>query len=571
MRPIMARWVLLQALLFAAGVNAQSGLAGHWTFDNAANHLAATVGNDLRLVGTDSLVRATGDNNSAVSIGPGSYYVCKHGIAPSSGSRVNEYTLVMDVRIPASGAMHALFQTNPANSDDADCFITNYNAIGVGSTGYSVIGGYPFIFTGLWYRVTEVVVGGSRADYYVNGVVARRGTAVAANGRLSLDTTVLFFADNNGEDNTIEVADIKLFSRALSDGEVATMGKAAPYCRYKPFKAMAHRTSNTCGAPGNSLAGIRCALETDSTDYLECDLNLTKDSVAVLIHNATIDGLTNGTGTVANMTLAEIQQYYLSGSTAFPNEKIPTLAQALTAIKTYGNGRGRMELDIKVDSDAMARAILRAMNEAGASADLFWPWANGTPWVRYGIIPGAHYLLPGMPSSWNDSYFANLKAHNVDAFDVYADTAGVTSQFIQDAQRNGMMVSVYTVSDEAGIRRWIQAGLDFMETDRARMLRSIDQDGPLDSAHCWQGLVTAIADSRASGQQPRIGPDHHARMADASANGSAIVAVYDLRGRVVAKSRPAGAGIAQGVSRTGMAIVAMKNGGQTAVRRAVGF
>ena len=90
--------------------------------------------------------------DGAVTIGVGSYYRCTHDIPPNGGGApewVNRFSLVMDVRIPQLGDWYALYQTNYANSNDADWFIHPNGRIGVGATGYSTYAMVP----GEWYRL----------------------------------------------------------------------------------------------------------------------------------------------------------------------------------------------------------------------------------------------------------------------------------------------------------------------------------------------------------------------------------------------------------------------------------
>ncbi|EEI21928.1 glycerophosphodiester phosphodiesterase, partial [Limosilactobacillus fermentum] len=80
--------------------------------------------------------------------------------------------------------------------------------------------------------------------------------------------------------------------------------------------------------PENSPAGFRYAL-THGAEGIETDLHLTKDGVPVIIHDETLHRTTNGTGQVADYTLAELRQFRL------PNgECIPTLADFLQLVGT---------------------------------------------------------------------------------------------------------------------------------------------------------------------------------------------------------------------------------------------
>jgi glycerophosphoryl diester phosphodiesterase len=95
--------------------------------------------------------------------------------------------------------------------------------------------------------------------------------------------------------------------------------------RPKPY-VMAHR-GNRVLCPENTLVAFVQALD-DGADILETDLHLSADGVFMCIHDATVDRTTDGTGRVAEMTLAELKRLSAaSGRPEFEAERIPTLAE----------------------------------------------------------------------------------------------------------------------------------------------------------------------------------------------------------------------------------------------------
>ena len=188
-----------------------SDLVGHWTFNNPSKLTEAIVGNALVLNGSHVAVDGPSDTSGAVRIGVGSFYHTPHGIAPNGGgSMVNSYTIVMDVKIPALGQWYTFYQTEPANTQDGDWFLNPSGNIGVGATDYTS----STLKSGDWYRIAISVYNGIRHDYYIDGKKTLNGIPGDVDGRFSLDTQVLLFADENGEDNTLDVADIKIYARA---------------------------------------------------------------------------------------------------------------------------------------------------------------------------------------------------------------------------------------------------------------------------------------------------------------------------------------------------------------------
>jgi len=195
--------------------------AGRWTFDNPSDLLHATVGTDLVLTGTQSAVTGSASGDGAVAIDVGSYYTCSHGIpANGGGSYVNEYSLLFDIMIDNPKEFHCLYQTNQSNSNDGEVFINPNSQLGISATGYTGFSLKAFN----WYRIVITVDLGSSLRYYIDGKLVLEGVSQSLNGNFSLDPNVLFFADENGEDNMIYVSQVAIFSAPLTASEVYGLG-----------------------------------------------------------------------------------------------------------------------------------------------------------------------------------------------------------------------------------------------------------------------------------------------------------------------------------------------------------
>ncbi len=216
--------LLVLFALVISNVNAQTwpaSLVGRWTFDNSSNLLQATVGSPLVLTGTHAAVSGSQAGDGAVAVDVGSYYTCTHGIADNGGSTgVNEYSLLFDIMISNPTQYHSLFQTNMANSNDGDCFINTNSQIGITATGYS---GFSLKARN-WYRIVICVDNASSYRIYVDGHQVLEGIAQPLAGTYALDPSVLFFADENSEDNLIYASQIAIFNNCLTAAEVAGLG-----------------------------------------------------------------------------------------------------------------------------------------------------------------------------------------------------------------------------------------------------------------------------------------------------------------------------------------------------------
>ncbi|MEI6853481.1 MAG: fibronectin type III domain-containing protein [Bacteroidota bacterium] len=217
-------YALVVILFFLSSAKAQiwpASLADRWTFDNPADLLHATVGNDLTLTGVHSAATGAFPGDGAALIGIGSYYTCLHGMAANGGgTQVNEYSMLFDVMIDNPKQWYCLFQTNIQNSNDGDGFISPNSQIGISTTGYS---GFA-CKAKRWYRILLTVDNGTSFRYYVDGHKVLEGTSQPVDGTYGLNSSFLFFADDNGEDNPIYVSQLAVFNTCLTAAQVHDLG-----------------------------------------------------------------------------------------------------------------------------------------------------------------------------------------------------------------------------------------------------------------------------------------------------------------------------------------------------------
>jgi glycerophosphoryl diester phosphodiesterase len=111
--------------------------------------------------------------------------------------------------------------------------------------------------------------------------------------------------------------------QATSIGALAANGNHSNSSIYeKEIVNIAHRGASGY-APEHTIPAYQMG-EQMKGDYIEIDLQMTKDGRLVAMHDEKVDRTTNGTGLVKDLTLAEIKK--LDAGTWF-NEKYPQLAK----------------------------------------------------------------------------------------------------------------------------------------------------------------------------------------------------------------------------------------------------
>ena len=128
------------------------------------------------------------------------------------------------------------------------------------------------------------------------------------------------------------------------------------YSPTRPIVISGHRGGMISGYPENCIESFEKTLSM-MPSFFEIDPRLTRDSVIVLMHDATIDRTTNGTGRVADYTWAELQQFRLKDRDGKVTDfRIPSLEEVIR----WSQGKTILNLDIKdVPLEFMSQFINR--------------------------------------------------------------------------------------------------------------------------------------------------------------------------------------------------------------------
>lgn len=164
------------------------------------------------------------NNNKAIRVAQWYFFGATHNLAPNGGgTKVNEYTVLFDFRIPETG-WHCFLQTAPDNDNDGDLFTNGSGHVGVGATGYSA----NAVPAGEWHRLVASVKSGEFINFYLDGNLIHSldagGKSLAdfpVDGhRFVLEDKIVFLGDEDGEDADIDVSEIALWDQALSADQV---------------------------------------------------------------------------------------------------------------------------------------------------------------------------------------------------------------------------------------------------------------------------------------------------------------------------------------------------------------
>jgi glycerophosphoryl diester phosphodiesterase len=238
----------------------------------------------------------------------------------------------------------------------------------------------------------------------------------------------------------------------------------------KKIVVIAHRGAHR-EAPENTLASLEKAIEI-GCDYVELDVRRTKDGALVIMHDASVNRMTNGKGKIEDLTLAEIRKLEIKSRRGkqWAGLKLPTFDEMLE----HAKGRMKIYVDHK---KAPPAEVLAAINKHGMLHDVVVYGSAGTLREYKRLAPDV-WIMPGHPDSIEgiESLCRELKPETLDG-----NIVEWTKPQVEAAHRNGAQVWVdnrSNLDNERGIKQAVELGVDAIQTDDpATVLRILKSMG----------------------------------------------------------------------------------------------
>jgi glycerophosphoryl diester phosphodiesterase len=229
--------------------------------------------------------------------------------------------------------------------------------------------------------------------------------------------------------------------------------------------------------PENSLLAFGNALAL-GVDYLELDVHLSRDGEVMVIHDATLERTTTGSGTVRERTAAELGALRLKDrGGAVTAEPVPTLDQVVALAAA---GKRQMLLEIKTDEQRRRYPGIEEKVFAVLDRHRFTPLAivmsfEGETWRRLRQLrpetrTGALYSPRMLPASEIERELQSLRQAGVGF--VGLDQRLVSADVARQARLAGLTLGVWTVNEREAIERFIGHGVGIVITDRPDLAKA---------------------------------------------------------------------------------------------------
>lgn len=235
-------------------------------------------------------------------------------------------------------------------------------------------------------------------------------------------------------------------------------------------------------APENTLDALRSGVERWGADMVELDVHATADGHCIVIHDATVDRTTSGTGAVAAMTLGEIRQldagfrFTPDAGATFPYRErgvhVPTIEEVLEALPDT-------PITVEVKTAAAQTPLFAAIRRFNARDRVV---AGGmysrdrTQFAEYrGAVSASLEQLQRF-YMWHRVGLGRRFPPLTDVVQVPERWRGrtvVTGRLVADLMAHDIPVHVWTVNDEAAMHRLLDRGVEGLITDRPDVLGTV--------------------------------------------------------------------------------------------------
>ncbi|MFJ3276623.1 glycerophosphodiester phosphodiesterase [Streptomyces sp. NPDC086776] len=207
--------------------------------------------------------------------------------------------------------------------------------------------------------------------------------------------------------------------------------------------------------PENTLRSFVHA-ERAGMDAIELDLHLSKDGALAVMHDAEVDRTTDGTGLIADKTLAELREL-----DAGQGERVPVFEEVLDAV------RSPVQAEIKDVAAARALAEVMRRRDLVDRVEVLSFHDEAVSEIAQ-LVPGVRTAL--VASRWKSDVVDRAKA--VGAATLVLNIRRLTLEVVEQAHAEGLKVIGWVVNTQDHLRLARGLGLDGATTDFPEIRRA---------------------------------------------------------------------------------------------------
>ena len=229
------------------------------------------------------------------------------------------------------------------------------------------------------------------------------------------------------------------------------------------IKVIAHRGDDT-NAPENTIPAFEKAID-EGADYVELDVQETKDGIIVVTHDSNFKRCTGYNGNVWNMNYDEIEKLDAGSkfSSEFKGTKIPTLDEVIK----FAKGKTKLLIELKTNGHEvdLAKRTLDVINANDAIDDVM------IHSLSYDELKKVKSLNPNVKCGYIMT-FVTGSYDKLDAADFFSiETTSITSDNVSNIHKLGKEVYAWTIDEDDDMEKVINAGVDGVITNKVTSVK----------------------------------------------------------------------------------------------------
>ena len=218
-------------------------------------------------------------------------------------------------------------------------------------------------------------------------------------------------------------------------------------------------------APENTMAAFKQAIA-DKTDWIELDVQESKDGVVVVIHDSDVMKLAGVSPKIWESTVAELQQIDIGSwfDPKFAGEKIPTFKEVLQEVK--GKVKVLIELKDYGHDIALEEKVVDIVEEMGMSKDV----------AVMSLNPDQVKKIKAIRPEWQSGVLLSKVLGDISKMDVdfLAVNLGMMDpSFIERTHAVGKKLYVWTADEPITIFKMLTYGADGIITNEPEIAKNV--------------------------------------------------------------------------------------------------
>ena len=208
--------------------------------------------------------------------------------------------------------------------------------------------------------------------------------------------------------------------------------------------------------PENTISAFRAAVEAGA-QMVELDVWLTADREMVVMHDATVDRTTNGTGKIVDFTLAEIKKLDAGSwkSNEFEGEKVPTFEEVLHVLPR--NIWVNVHIKEGGKTPVMAARLLQKQNRLHQA---FLACSTKAAETTRKEVPGI--LICNMDRQNSSREYVNATiAMKADFIQLRGEITPEYADFCRVLKKNGVRINYFGTDSPEELKMLFDYGVDF--------------------------------------------------------------------------------------------------------------